>query len=71
MAAYVATLTCKLVSQTRDLAVGVTDDLVHLRAQCRVLVGQASCQKLLVDAAEVRVDIIIGSDAAYISCVAW
>lgn len=43
--------------ECRYLRVGVVDNLVHLRAQARILLGEALPQKLLVESAhKVSVD---------------
>lgn len=40
----------KLVAETHDLGIGIMNDLVHLRAQHRIFVGETSREKVLVNA---------------------
>jgi len=44
--------TRKLVPESKNLCIGIIDDLVHLRVEDSILVGQVFGQVFLVDAAD-------------------
>jgi len=66
----------KLVAETQDLRVGIMNDLVHLRAEGGVFVGETSREEVLVNAfrcgqftyGSLRSQLRLTSPASFDSC---